>query len=195
MRGIQTISKAEYREKYEQVFSRVFASNNPFEDTFTETVPSRALLHSVLYEFDRTQFVALRSAARAILDHGVVATCLWPVEDEDCHWYIPLNELERCHALPGPIFVYENAIFSPSGKWGLMFSHENFVVLGGEQQFIDVFFVELGTSVNEQVNTFLRDWKEDANMYSFNVAWIPPLLKHLFGEERAKEFLTDGGWF
>ncbi len=61
-----------------------------------------------------------------------------PVEIGPQEWYIPVSDLSAyLDQSPSrlPIDV-ENALFSPGGRWGLLFSQHGHVVVGGEPPFV-----------------------------------------------------------
>jgi hypothetical protein len=89
----------------------------------------------------------------------------------------------------------EFAIYSATGKWGLMVSEEHLGVLGGSPEFIEEIKVKT-PNLEYQVYEFL-DYLygliKIANIDPPEVTcnqWLLPLLNHVYGKEKTSEILT-----
>ena len=87
--------------------------------------------------------------------------------------------------------MLENAIYSTSGTWGLLFSHERHAVLGGPTQFVRAITEMLPNPVG-QVEKFLATWKQHHVRFGSNLDWFPCLLEHVYGADAAQRFLETG---
>lgn len=111
------------------------------------------------------------------------------------HFYIPFSEINlyscykdspddlRC------INLSETILFSPSGKWGIITSHEHHALIGGTQEFIDRIVSRI-PEIQNQVYEFLAFWKYHKSS-GIDVSWIPLLLEHIYGKEKAHRILKN----
>jgi hypothetical protein len=115
-------------------FDLVFADSDPFGAPFTERVEGRAILFPVRYRFDAEQFSALVTAAGAMGEHTAYCRSTEAATDE-------IVELPLDYAVYKGVRdttpTDENCLCSTHGTWGLLFSHEDHVVVGGVPAFVD----------------------------------------------------------
>lgn len=199
MRRMRPLSEKQYRIEAEPTFRKVFARDYPFDAPIASHVHRRSLLHPVTYELDYIQLHAVASAAQVVGDDAFYFSVLErPSEEEQkeyYHWLIPLEDLNSYYRLgkDAPVFILENALYSPTGKWGLMLSHESFALAAGSSIFIETLYTYLPNSEDEQVRAFLQGWKADHDRFGLRIDWIPGLLKHLYGAEKARGLLAEAG--
>jgi hypothetical protein len=168
-------------------FAAVFAAADPFDTPFTERVPHRMLLYPVDYELSQEQLEIVSIAARALGDDGFYLALLEGTEsDRNGQWLLKIGDVQG-YLDVAP--AQENAIFSPAGRWGLIFSHESHALLGSCRRFIEVFRQHLWRSEADQTLDFLQLWKKQ-RAWGASVDWIEPMLQHLYGAERAQELLN-----
>ena len=189
---------------------RVFRALDPYEEPFTDAVPSRALLFPVWNPLTSKQLGAIVAVARAAGDKGFFRIH-YQFEGEG--EFIRLDALSPAR-LPagGP----EAALVSESGSWGLI-SDEDFTGLFAatsdellnelirrwpptEEIPDHIGAIAMGTELSwttpagvraeDQWTVFLHLWTAYKDVGS-NTAWIPPLLVHVYGLERTREMLAD----
>lgn len=119
-------------------WSAVFASNDPFPWPFHDGfVWSGVFYPTEGYHLSQCQFTAIIDAARAlgedVFDVSVVegdgAAFL---ERDSWHWQLDRPTYDEYRGLELPL---ENAIFSRTGRWGLLVSHEMHAIVGGSAEF------------------------------------------------------------
>lgn len=196
MPEIKPLTERDFQERVLQVFNSVFISNDPFDKPIAPSIPNRAILYPIAYELETIELQAVALAAQAVGDNGFYLSVIErPSEVEQnrpYHWYIPLEELKKYHALSYP-FVLENAIYSPRGKWGMIISHEQHAVVGGDNIFLSTLLSHLLVSADEQLKEFLATWKNNYSRFGSNIDWLSGLLTHVYGVEKAKTLLLQIG--
>gem|GEM_PF-2936576 len=92
------------------------------------------------------------------------------------HWELLENvTFEQYQQIP---LVMENALYSSSGKWGVMVSHEDHAVIGGTQDFIERFKLHY-PNWNEDFAVFEEKWRLNQQNYGSNIEWLPGFIRHL----------------
>ncbi|EAZ92768.1 hypothetical protein [Crocosphaera chwakensis] len=101
----------------------------------------------------------------------------------------PLTENEFKYEIFGSAFNAENVLYSPSGKWGLMTSHEYYGLLGGTHEFMDK-IRRIIPNLDEQVYGFLKLWQQHkANNIGAKTDWLSGLLTQIYDKETALKIL------
>jgi hypothetical protein len=112
------------------------------------------------------------------------------VFEQALHWEVTItpdlyNELSTD---PKWVPVMENCIYSKNGNWGVLFSHESHALIGGSEKFIEL--LQKGIpSIDDQIEEFLNEWKYNRDHYESSIEWVPRLLTHLYGPEKAATYL------
>jgi hypothetical protein len=90
-------------------------------------------------------------------------------------WLVPLD---MASGLDDIDINLEKALYSLNGRWGVRFSSDNHMLIGGPEEFIDFFFSLIGATVDEMVLMYLNgDGNENYKLNEF--------LPNLFGTEQA----------
>ena len=198
------LSEEEFQTEASPALYRVFAREDPWHCPFAAGVEVRRLLYPVGFTLSSFGFPLLEALVSASTGLGEAGFYVSVVErprpgserncEEDWHWYIPFSEMEAYHSL-GYVFVLEHTLYSPSGRWGLMTSHEDHALLGGELVFFEAMRAILpGFDNIGQVQLFLSDWRNHKLEYGSDVSWIPGLLSHVYGTELAEKMLEEAGF-
>ena len=66
-------------------------------------------------------------------------------------------------------------------------------MVGGPHAFLETLYAHLPLPPDTQIREFLATWKDYRERWSSKIDWLPRLLTHLYGEERAQRLLTDAG--
>ena len=199
------------------MFESVFVSEDPYGSPFPDRLPHRALLYSVEYWFDDRWDDLVRAAvvagdARAF---GCLITYLQlspeqiaeleRLDREDDAWFRERGiSVASGPAPPGweielggtalewddTIIPYDHALFPASGRWGILLSDENHAVVGAASaSFIDAIAPRGRDHDVPDYLALLAGFREHSP--SARVAWVPGLLGHLFGDERAHTLLAS----
>jgi hypothetical protein len=199
---MRIVSHEEYLTKVEPILRKVFVGDDPFEPSFAPNIQGRRIIYRYKYSIDPPFTDALIEAASKLGDEGCYISTLWRPSHEPWHWYIPFSEFNSAYVEHRKEFdefdiwlIYsgENILYSPQGKWGIMFSHESHALLGGPQEFIE----EIQKTVPDldlQVCEFLKFWKYCKDNYSSaETAWLPEVLAQVYGQENAEKMLRENG--
>lgn len=194
MNTYRKLSEEQYIQEAANIFNQIFRSSDPFDEPFKNIFEKRSLIYPVFYELDKVQLQALVKAAQAVGDTGMYVSFTErpPAAEQDraYHWYFPFDEIVIYDVLQEPL---ENAIYSTNAKWGLLISHEKHCVIAGSKFFIKILFDNLPFSEDEYIFEFLELWKWFREDFISDIEWLPILLKHLFGKEKATEYLHKTG--
>lgn len=128
------ISRSEWERRAAPARDRIFASLDPYGEPFTAAAKERAVLFPISYELEAHQLAVLRRAARSVGDETFFVESL-VAGDEGAHWEVPVRDKRPYKRMD---VVAETAIFSPSGRWGLLISDEDHAVIGGSHEFMAV---------------------------------------------------------
>ncbi|WDV44825.1 hypothetical protein PV797_15040 [Clostridiaceae bacterium M8S5] len=154
-------------------FKKIFKNNNPFSNVYNPKVSSKLLLFRTDgYFLTESQFSALKEAIRTLEESEMyISITEHEVGDfnNSDHWIVN-TDVSYKEYIQMPIYL-ENAIYSKDGKWGVIISHEEHALIGGESRFIE--------KLKSIYFNYLKDIKE------FKLYW----------ENCAKEYSTDIGWF
>jgi hypothetical protein len=184
--------------KAEQAFTAVFQSADPFDGPLRPTIESRIILYPTagftLYE---DQYNALAQAAMAIGESEAILSFTWGYTGHDFekrkHWKIEFGSYESYRSMSDRIFMMvENTIYSTKGTWGVIISQERHAVIGGPRRFMDVLSAKL-PDIDNQGKDFLATWKDRRNRLHSKIDWLPGLLTHVYGPDKAKELLAEVG--
>jgi hypothetical protein len=194
------------RQEAVAAFRRVFAADmakvDVYGEPFRAELPARAILYPVDPELDDDQLDALAAAAEAVGDRGFYVSLVGFDEAEtlDCHWHVPLSELGSYDALePCAIggLTYDNALYSASGRWGMLISLEEHAIVGGTPDFLERLLADYparapgwlitgsdppppSVEPREQVRSFLRV-RRDSGGSKLDLEALRPLLVHVYG--------------
>lgn len=177
----------------------VFRSFDPFDEPFQASIEGRLILYpAVGYELPDAWLLALVRATRAIQEdrayYGVVEAAtaatldeVWDLElsQETARWFEESAE----DGTRNPIA--ESAFWSVTGRWGLLISHRQHIVVGGPESFVRVLRSEIH-GADQGVIDFVRAVAGDEH----SDGWLPSLLRHVYGHEQSERLLdrADTGW-
>ncbi len=206
MRRVRALSEAEFRAEGGDAVARVFQDADALASApFTHRIEKRLLLFETDYSFSPEEAQALASAARVVGDDGFYVTSLLIREEgKPNDWWVPLEDLggygvkayeERREEAADPNL--ENALVSPSGRWGVLFS-QLYTLVGGSEEFVATFLANYPTTKcyepkrrvipitppEEQVYGFLADLRRSYDLDWYE--WLPELLEHVFGRDGAR---------
>ncbi|MBD2044012.1 hypothetical protein [Microcoleus sp. FACHB-672] len=205
-----SLTEAEFRIKAEPFLRQVFVNDDAFDQPFSKRVVGRLIMYPCEYCIEPPIINAIIDAAANLGDTGcyisLYNTSTSSVEPNHC--YIPLEDFIEAYTMSGGLersidfrlsmnpYGLDSIIYSASGKWGLITSHERHGLLGGPVEFIE----EIRSAVpdlDRQVYGFLgrlRMLLEACQIFPADVTrnkWLQPLLIHVYGEEKAEQILLE----
>jgi hypothetical protein len=170
------------------VFYKIFCNNDPFEQMFISSISHKIILYPTNgYHLSEKQFLALVRTIQRIGEHSFY---LSEVEGQafiengansihpDKH--LELNIDTTYNEYKNETFIFENALYSRNGKWGVIISHEDHAVLGGCEKFISIF------------KRLYPDWKKDQEKFKEafeywgklskkDLSWVSNFLRYING--------------
>jgi hypothetical protein len=87
----------------------------------------------------------------------------------------------------------ENALVSPSGRWGILFSQADQFLVGGEGEFVDE-FLDLCPGDRQSVVDWLyhvRFGPGSRHRQGSDPPWLAESLRHVYGEDEAARLLDE----
>jgi hypothetical protein len=150
---------------------------NPESDRFLDSVPSRGLLmlDPTSYWLKPTQYQALRSVCVSRDHHGfVVKSLIRTLSGEfidDCAEHDWRESSEEQTELFTPA---ENVMVDDAGRWLIVFSSEDFAVIGGEDAVVAGFYQQLGTTSTEETARYLAEYHPPAAVRSLMIEEYMP---------------------
>ena len=166
---------------------RLFQSTDPFDQPFRDEVRERLILSTNILRLYKEQFIAL---AQAVQQLGEKECAISEVEGSAArirgysrkapseYWIIDFTEYEAYTNLP---IMWEHAIHSLRGEWGLIISSEHHAILGGSSRFMSA-FKEFYPKWEQEREEFLEMWVGNRIKYGSKLDWLPGLLTHIYGE-------------
>jgi hypothetical protein len=173
---MKVVSSHEERAAAAKAWNRVFRSTDPFGWPFSSSVSTgRVLYPTDGCQLSREQFNAVAEMAA---NKGEARCYLAVVEghaaiDPSDDTKIFVVDLSDFDAYSGLHLTLENALFSVSGAWGILISHEMHGVLGGNSALITE-FDQKDQSGNEQWREFLLQWAEEKHK-----GWVTEIASHV----------------
>lgn len=203
---MRSLTEDQFRAEAEPALRQVFSSDNPFDQQpFTPNIPVRRVVFGLEYDLKyiiRPPLIdAVVAAASSIGDTGCYFTALLRMNQEADgefnHWYIPFSEIsvykKGDYKVFRSAFNWENVLYSPQGKWGIMTSHESHGLLGGTQKFMDEVRRQI-PNLDDQVYPFLKLWQHHkTHNKGAKTDWLLGLLTQIYGDESASQMLREVG--
>lgn len=203
------LTEAEFRLEAEPFLRLVFVNDNQFDRPFAPNVVGRRIIYPCEAYIEPPLIDAIIAAAANFGDTGCYISLLptaYP-GDKPSHCYIPLSQFLETYAgteedkliglrLEMNLYALDSVIYSASGKWGLMKSHERHGLLGGSPEFITEIQAAV-PNLDEQVYGFLERLRLlllDSGRNPPDVTrnkWLPGLLAHVYGQEVAEKILQE----
>lgn len=178
-------------------YFRVFQNRSPYHEPFHRDTPARAIIYPVdTYPDDDLYFAIANAAAALGEDEAYFSTIMDVTEDSYFavdYWKLDLEDYpfnEKGMKENGWIPILESTIYSPSGTWGAILTNKQLGLIGGSNPFLDA----LRQWVNDldlQVDRFVAYSWYGKDGPGGSSSWLPGLLTHVFGQERAASLL-DG---
>lgn len=178
-------------DRLKESFMRIFTSNNPFEDCFSKDIKKINLIFPIDgYKLSKEQYNALMLAIRDIyVDEEVflseieaesIGNIFRPNSDNSKyvlkHWSVDLSSSYDEYAEMD--INVENAIYSSKNNWGIILSHEEHAVIGGDAKFLDV-FKAIYTESENSIESFQKYWEYNRKHYNSDMEWYDIFIQSL----------------
>jgi hypothetical protein len=200
----------EFRKEAEPSLRKIFLKPEPTEQMFGDN----AQVKKIIYEYwtpDEKIMDSITEVASRLGDTGFYFSIMQRPTESDLSnpyhyasshtydWWVPFEEVSLFKSqdvsIFGSAYTLQNVIYSPHGKWGLIYSFDHFGILAGMREYIEPIcenIPDIDRQVSEYI-TCLKQRKIDLSGYSFNVNWLPSLLERMYGVEAANKLLEGTG--
>ncbi|MEL4896598.1 hypothetical protein [Crocosphaera sp. Alani8] len=194
------VDEAEYLTKADPALSRIFINDNPVNCSFSPEIKERRIIYRYNFEITSPLLDAVIVAASNLGDTGCYFALAGERTGHESVSYVYLdfsdffslygNEEHKDYEKISHFFSVENFVYSPQGLWGVLFSHESFGLIGGSPEFIET-IEKLIPDINQQVYECVRYFYDFKSRHPklATIEWLPELLHHVYGKERAKKIL------
>jgi len=195
------LTKQEYRQRAEPELRKIFLSTNSDSPLFGCNVESVKILYEYLPPDVQIINAIIRSASN-LGDTGLYISITNEriVEDNAPipeHWWVPFDEVSIYLSCNTDVFNFayqlENVIYSPQGKWGLMYSFEKYGILAGNKDFIQHFSQDFPL-IDRQISKYLDFVRECITVHGLgkvNITWLGSFLKKVYGADIARVLLQE----
>jgi hypothetical protein len=201
--SMRTLTEAQYQVEAKPILREVFVNDDPFDNTFSPNVAKRLIVYRCGNYIEPDLIEGLIAAASDLGDTHCYLTNLFRDGKKPNDYYISLSELQEeyvsssCNNVPIEERLdinlwIEYVIYSSQGKWGLMVSHEHHGMLGGSSEFINKIRQSV-PNLDTQVGLFLQKFESISSMTGRKFDWLPKLLAHVYGQEKAEKLLKETG--
>lgn len=176
------INRRDNISELKKIFSKVFINNDPFGRMFNSSISEKIILYPTDgYYLSKKQFFALINTMRIL---GETTFFLSEIEGKvffnestsDQHLEFSIDtqyaEYER------NIIIFENALYSTQGAWGILISHEQHAVLGGHKEFMEVFKRFYPDFMKDQIN-FIKYFEYWAKYSKTDLTWVSDYIKYI----------------
>lgn len=186
--SIRTV-KEEVRRR--QAFSAVFHPDEDLTLLFSAEIPVKRILYPITYALDAQQVVALGRAISAVGECGCYIS-LTEISDKDVpsHLFIPVKAIGQYHSLHPYYRMFENAIYSTEGSWGIWLNMDEYGLIGGTPLFVDTFFNALGADPELQIRQFITDLVAFQRRHDLNLVWVRRLFANIYDETTADQIIN-----
>lgn len=170
-------------KRLREAFYRIFKSRDPFEPTSQEAFPLRVVLYPTdVYYLTGEQFGALMGALHDCGEREFFVSMVesepearnWNT-DENRHWVCKEPSFDEYMNIE--LFL-ENAIYSSSGSWGILISHEHHALLVCHSSFWKAFQKRYPNWEQDQIE-FINNWYTNEKETGCDIGWLNPFLAHL----------------
>lgn len=201
--NMHTLSQTEFRLEAEPALRQVFVNNDAFDEPFSPNVVARRIVYPCFQYIAPPLIDAIVVAASNVGDAGCYIYDLWAVERQ--HYYISFSEFPETYSRRpsgiantnnlGMNLELENILYSPTGKWGIMISHERHGILGGTVDFMQCIQQAI-PDLDRQIYNFIEERLRLPETGKFGptvLRLLPQMLLHVYGQTAAEKILQEIG--
>jgi hypothetical protein len=167
-------------------FYSIFKNKDPFERMFNEHIGHKVLLcRTNGFYLTKKQFEALIKTVKKIGESSfflseIEGDCFLEESNQQSfqlkHWNMNIETSYEDYK-KNPL-VLENAIYSSSGTWGVVVSHEDFAILGAKEDFISI-FKKFYPEWSDGIQNFLKMCAYHKEVYKSDLSWVQEFLNHI----------------
>ncbi len=194
---IRSITNAEYTQEAKSALLKLCGTEfpDPYLDPFPAKVES-SLIVGGCYPDDELM-KSIVTVGTKLGEGGFFMSANYKVSSEEAfpsHWYITFDEILNYPKITHPHTI-QYIFYSTQGLWGIVSSDDAHSVFGGTESFIKE-VTQTTPGIENDVLDFIDYWKRTKKDYpeKVNVSWMEILLKNVYGEQEAEQFLIKMNW-
>lgn len=173
------ITIAKDKTKLKNAFHKIFDSYDPFDPLDTNRFSIRAVIYPTDgYFLSKLQFHSLSKTLDVFGESTIIVSEVesHPYDPfiKDRHWVLSDLDYQEYDSLP---LAVENAIYSESGNWGFLVSHEDHAILVCNNKFEEV-YQKYYQSLKKDLKEFIKYWGE-VKSQGTETSWLPKLVDTL----------------
>jgi hypothetical protein len=188
------LSLSEFKNFALKRFLEVFNYPCRLVSPFTPKMDGRVVVYNETSSIDSEILTPMISISKSMGDKGfyfsfveVYDYQIWypgmPNEEKYLKsWFIPFENIKEYQS---QTFLTNHVIYSQQGNWGIFVSVDHYLLLGGVSSFTDQIIHEY-PKIDDATDHFIQTWKEWNLSLGYRLEWIPGLLEHIYGMEKAK---------
>jgi hypothetical protein len=170
------IHKLTDRQFLRETWEHVFVSDDPFGWPFAERIEAGLIFYPTEgYHLGKSQYEAMIVSAKSVGDDGFIVSItegVGNIIERGEHWWCEFPPYDEYLGLP---LVLENSLYSRNAAWGVMISHEDHGILGGEEKFVAT-LRKAYPQWQEDIMKVTETWKDNPNG-----SWVVDLLSKRAG--------------
>ena len=161
-------------QNLKKVWERLFTSADPFTIPFHSNILDHIIFYPTYgYHLTKQQYNALVKSSQAIGEKGFNISIIefeGNYIERGEHWWCKYPSYNEYLKLP---LVLENALYSPNSEWGLIVSHEDHAIVGGNIEFMSTVKRKY-PQWTDDVRELIKAWKD--NPYG---KWVEDMISKL----------------
>ena len=167
-------------------FYNIFKNNDPFGRMFNNCINQKILLcQTDGYYLKKEQFEALMKTIKKLEESSFYIsvtennfTDIFEAGTEYIPEHWKLSSQISYEEYKENLIILENALYSINGVWGVIVSHEDHAVLGGSDDFIEL-FKKSYKNWNQDIKNFNTMWEYNKKQFNSDTKWIPDFLEYI----------------
>ncbi len=193
---IAEIAEIEY-VKLKEAYVKVFSGTDPNTDCFNMNIEKVSLLLPVEnFILTKDQYIALMRTLSVIGDNEELFISEIEGQSIDDVFtpfaqLTPFAHFQRCKTrhfvtdlntsyeeYEQTQMIFENAIYSSKGNWGIIISQEDYALIGGDGEFIET-YRSLFPEIDQSLELFYEYWEYEKRVHNRNLDWYDEFINSL----------------
>lgn len=183
MKNFNNISIIENPQKAFEAYDKIFTVREGYENFFTQQIQKKGVIAPAFFTLGNDYASAFLEAATRTGDKTFYISTTERVVPGPNDWLVPLDidSLREYETYDGIYHNVDNAIYSPTGKWGIWFSNDLYALIGGSTEFVDAFYSYVGKTIDEMMIVFIKSVQNTNHV-------LDEFLPRMFGEDQAVSY-------
>jgi len=188
---MESYTEIEFRKNMDPIFRAIFTGGSAYDAPFQPGIQPRLLLYGFHWYLHEPWLEPVVRTLKELGEEGFYVSALYRPKPEEqtqpYHWFVPLSEAASYGAV---VVSQENAIYSVNSQWGIICSDEDHALVGGSELLVENIKNAVG-DLDYRLSEFFKAWKDYHRRNKVDITWIPPMLSHVYGPEKAAQLLRQ----